>query len=407
MKVVHINTYQNKGAALCARRIHKALSEQGIDSKMLFAEGDRSDEYDVIESGYKWSSFFLIRKVQSFLCKLHLWPSYERIVEQRKKINSNDIKVYYTLPVSTFHRILDHPWLKDADIIHLHWVSNFVDYPTFFKSVNKPIVWTFHDENPGLGGYHYDNVINHAYDKLEKKLVEIKKKAIQNKDDIYLVAISSMMKDFMLNNEALKNKQISIIHNGVDLDTFVSIPKDIARQKIIPGNKDCYVVLFSSWWLMDPRKGITLLIEALEGLNVEKPITLIGLGDNYDTPRSSKINIICPGLISNTKELSLYYSASDLFVLSSFKEAFAQTPLESMACGTPVVAFPCSGAHDLITIENGVVCDDFTVESLKRAIFEAYNKKYDSEIIKEIVKKRFSYDVIAKQYLTLYKSILT
>lgn len=406
MKVVHINTYQNKGAALCARRIHKALCEQGIDSKMLFAEGDRSVEYDVVEPGYKWSSYFFIRKVQTFLCKLHLWPLYERIVKQKKKISSDDIKVYYTLPVSTYHRILDHPWLKDADIIHLHWVSNFVDYPTFFNGIKKPIVWTFHDENPGLGGYHYDNVISHAYDKLEKKLVKIKKQALQNKDNIYLVAISSMMRDFMQNNDILKKKTISIIHNGVDLDTFVSIPKDIARQKIIPGNKDSYVVLFSSWWLMDPRKGITILIEALEGLNVDKPITLIGLGDYYDTPRSSKINIICPGLISNTEDLSLYYSASDLFVLSSFKEAFAQTPLESMACGTPVVAFPCSGARDLITIENGIVCDDFTIESLKKAIFEAYNMEYDRELIKKNVKEKYSYDVIAKQYINLYKTIL-
>ena len=39
MKILHINTAQQGGAALCARRIHEALVKAGEDSKMLFAEG--------------------------------------------------------------------------------------------------------------------------------------------------------------------------------------------------------------------------------------------------------------------------------------------------------------------------------------------------------------------------------
>ena len=77
-----------------------------------------------------------------------------------------------------------------------------------------------------------------------------------------------------------------------------------------------------------------------------------------------------------------------------------------MACGTPVVAFPCSGSHDLINQDNGVVCGDFTVEALIESIKLAMSRTYYPERIREDVINRFSYDKIAKQYLDLYHEVL-
>ena len=93
-------------------------------------------------------------------------------------------------------------------------------------------------------------------------------------------------------------------------------------------------------------------------------------------------------------------------MLPSFQEAFAQTPLEAMACGTPVIAFPCSGTRDLINDDNGIVCDDFTVEALEKGIEMAMKRTYDSNIIVEGLRNRFSYRQIGRQYLSLYQAIL-
>lgn len=71
-----------------------------------------------------------------------------------------------------------------------------------------------------------------------------------------------------------------------------------------------------------------------------------------------------------------------------------------------VVAFPCSGARDLINLDNGIVCDDFTVEALQKGILQAMQKSYDKDTIIRDLRRRFSYDVIARQYLTLYRKIL-
>ena len=111
-------------------------------------------------------------------------------------------------------------------------------------------------------------------------------------------------------------------------------------------------------------------------------------------------------LFRSSDLLSEYYSAADYFVLSSFQEAFAQTPLEALACGTPVIAFPCSGVPDLITHKIGVMSENFTLEALVDAIKKAMNTEYCQDEIRNEVVSRFSYDIIAKQYIDLYNQLL-
>ena len=109
------------------------------------------------------------------------------------------------------------------------------------------------------------------------------------------------------------------------------------------------------------------------------------------------------GAIANPRLLSIAYSAADLFVMPSYQEAFAQTPLEAMACGRPVVAFPCSGTDELINDANGVRCQEFTEESLSAGIMSALSAKYNREAIRQDAIERFNTDKIANQYVDLYK----
>ena len=51
--------------------------------------------------------------------------------------------------------VLQHPVVRDADLINLHWAARFVDFKTFFERCNKPVVWTLHDMNAYTGGCHY------------------------------------------------------------------------------------------------------------------------------------------------------------------------------------------------------------------------------------------------------------
>lgn len=153
------------------------------------------------------------------------------------------------------------------------------------------------------------------------------------------------------------------------------------------------------------RKGLRELIKALEIINLNNcTILCIGAGE---LPVKTKINVIKAGTVNSNRLMSILYSCADYFVMPSYQEGFAQTPMEAMACGTPVIAFPCSGAEELITDACGVISKDFTIEALVCAIRQAMQTTYDRAAVRESVVTRFNYDIIAKKYIHLYETIMS
>lgn len=117
--------------------------------------------------------------------------------------------------------------------MHLHWIGGFVDYESFFRQVKKPLVWTIHDENPGLGGFHYSSWKDKApatFKALDDKLIHIKKEAYEHIASLHLVAISTMMADYFRNNELLRKFPSTIIFNGINDCEFYPVSRDIAKE---------------------------------------------------------------------------------------------------------------------------------------------------------------------------------
>ena len=104
--------------------------------------------------------------------------------------------------------------------------------------------------------------------------------------------------------------------------------------------------------------------------------------------------------------MSIAYSCADYFVMPSMKEAFAQTPIESMACGVPAIVFPVSGTDELITPINGIRTKGFTSKDLEEAITMALSTQYSSKAIRDDMIYRFSPVVIAKKYISFYNNML-
>lgn len=408
MKVVHICTTLEGGAGLVTKRIALSTKAMGVDVRVLVASGKKSELVDVINPVYPWSKIWLIRKIQVLLNIRGVWPKadaiFKKISEEKRK---NLAPVTFTSPITMYRNLITHPWVQEADLIHLHWIGDFIDYKSFFNEVRKPIIWSVHDENPGLGGFHYQMWKDHAtesFKALDDELALIKEKAYGNVKSMTLVAMSTMMKDFFGNSKLLSRFPSVVIHNGIDENSFTQISRLCAREALnIPVNS--VVFLFAAQNIHEDRKGLKELIEALDILKIPNAI-LVCMGSYYEVPTAS-FEIRCEGYVGNNRLQSLYYSAANYFVMPSYQEVFAQVPMEAMACGTPVVAFPCSGASDLIDEENGIVCDDFTVDSLIKGILSAMSNDYCREKIRENIIKRFSYDKIAQQYIELYKIVLS
>ena len=108
-------------------------------------------------------------------------------------------------------------------------------------------------------------------------------------------------------------------------------------------------------------------------------------------------------MIEDMNILSELISSADYFAMPSSHEAFAQSPMEAMACGLPVVAFPVSGTKELINESNGSICSDFTVAALSDGIKQLMSRTYNPTQIRNDVMNRFSPSVIAKQYICYYQ----
>lgn len=412
MKVVHITHDDYQGAGLCVIRIHRALLGIGIDSKVLVAEKQMRDSYvyEVVPSGkYKhWrpNNTFL-RKTLTFLRSIGVFANKkDKAANMLKKVPYIE-NVTWNSPITDYD-LLQNEYVQQADIIHLHWVANFLDYETFFKGINKPVIWTLHDQNIAFGGFHYQIDYDRAYwayKPLEDMYADIKQKAISDCKSLHLIALSSMMEDFLRSKPLLNQYSIDRIYNAVEYERYKPIEKSVARRILnIPGNKK--IVAFCAYRIWDPRKRLIDLVKAIEYLNTEDKYGILCIGGG-GMPCETSVPTYFVGEVQSPELMSMVYSAADYFAMPSMQEVFAQTPMEAMACGLPVVAYPCSGAYDLINEQNGVVCDDFTVQALKDGMIQLERTKYDSQYIRQNMIDNYSPKKIAQQYLEVYKKYST
>jgi glycosyltransferase involved in cell wall biosynthesis len=311
----------------------------------------------------------------------------------------------YSFPLSDYD-LTKHPLVIEADLIHLHWTSGFLDWPSFFKNILKPVILTVHDENLYYGGFHYkkEQIENiRVYRKLEEQLIDIKQRSIRECKNLTIVSISKMMLDLSLSSGIVKNRKHWLINNSVDHCIFKPFDKNFCRN-VFRLPRDKIILIFISYYLKDKNKGLTELVIALNELN-RPDIVLFAVGIGKAEVESS-FEIYYPGAINDPRILTLAYSASDIYIMPSFQEGFAQTPLEAMACGIPVVVFPCSGTEELINEKNGVRADDFTTDSLKSSINLALNTSYNNDWIRNNVISLFGIENTIKQYEEGYQAAI-
>lgn len=411
MKVLHISTIDGGGAGLAAYRLHKALLKEGIDSLMLVAE-KTVDENTIIQAEqspqllYQPPQSYVLRKFEKVMRRRgHFLTRFESVQKEMEKKQNCYPNVFFTSSISTYD-LSTHPLVQEADIIHLHWIQNFLNFDDFFEKVKKPIVWTLHDLNPMFGGFHHVRLRDDYYEAfrhLEDEFYEMKKRALKGKNNVSLVAISSQMHQKILDHEFFEDKPIFDIYNSVDAVKFRILDRQTVRTILgLPSRSK--VVLFVNRNLNDGQKGLSMLVEALGKLK-RKDLLLVCVGSGV-IPYHEYLETRQFLPVSDSIWLSVLYSAADCLALPSYQEAFSQTSLEAMCCGTPVVMTPVSGSDDLIADFNGVRCDDFSIEALAKGISAALEHQYDRERIHDDVVARFGVDTIVKSYLQMYQEVL-
>ena len=143
MKIVHVNFWDKKGgAAIAANRLHKAMINHGIDSKMLVFD----KLYDNDNS---------VTTINTFFNKLIV--SFFNIIESRQLVKFRPFIGNFSIS-SLGLDISKLKIINDADVLYLHWINNnFISISTINKllKLGKPVVWFLHDMWPMTGGCHH------------------------------------------------------------------------------------------------------------------------------------------------------------------------------------------------------------------------------------------------------------
>ena len=161
-----------------------------------------------------------------------------------------------------------------------------------------------------------------------------------------------------------------VLRNGVDLERFQPVPTAEARQRVGGPLTGLRLVCVAA---LVPVKNHNLLLEALCQLP-EWHLDLVGVGGLEDSLRESARQL---GIADRVRflgrvepdELRFHYSAADVSVLASTSEGWPNVLLESMACGTPVVASRVGGIPEVVTTpEAGNLFETCSVPGFVKAL---------------------------------------
>lgn len=414
IKVATISTANKGGAGIAAYRLHQNLNQSGlVHSNFINSFSETSSIKSIIKLKASPSSPLslekkIIKKISNRILSNNLFFESDE-TKLRNKIASFDLNCeFYSIPYSNF-LIEKNEQVVNSDIVHLHWVADFLNYETFFKNINTPIVWTLHDMNPFQGIFHYknDELNNSSVSRINKTVFNEKMNFIHQHKNIHIVCLTQWMYEASINSKTLGNYPHYLIPNGLDFSSFnlQQSPQELkSKYNILNDNK---TLLFISQDITNIRKGIDLLKGALEKLPTLN-LNIITVGNN-EIKLPENFTHIHFNHIDDMNVLNELYTLADLFVLPSREDNLPNVMLESFANGTPVLAFNTGGMKDwIIQNETGILVKDIDSISLAKEITNFANGLYsfDASIIKQYATENFNKDVQTKKYIELYQNIL-
>ena len=414
MKVIQvISADKGGGAARATIDINNALNKAGIISDVLVQEKSSFDNH--IHTTTKT----IIQIIQFFF---RFWFDYVLILFFTKRPRGRFSFPFWGINLS------EESLIKEADIIHLHWINQgYFSIKTFKRlaRLNKPIVWTLHDMWAFTGGCHYSGGCEKFISECKNcpSLIfssenDFSNKIFANKIltykslDLNVVTCSKWLAEEAKKSYLFQNKKITTIPNAIDPGIYKPLDKNIAREKLgLPKNKN--LILFGTMNLKETRKGFVYLKKALKTINNNlKDNTELFVFGSSNAKDLDGINLKASflGRISDTDKLVCCYNAADVFVSPSIEDNLPNTVMESLSCGIPVIAFNIGGMPDMIDHKtNGYLAEPRDHISLAEGILWIIQNQGVKETLSFNARKKvlenFIPEKIADMYLNFYKSL--
>ena len=356
MRIVHLSAADCiGGAARAAFRLHLGLLAAGHDSAMV------------------------VGRKASDLPSVHAVPHGPSLRDKAWDVIALEEIHRNLTPLAGSHfsfartgvDVADHPVVRGADVLHLHWVTEFQSPPTLrrLQAVGMPIVWTLHDERAFTGGCHYTagcagfetdcagcpQIRDNPHEFPAAALAD--QCAALDSARLTVVAPSRWLADCARRSRMFREASVQVIPYGLETEVFAPRERAEARTALnLP--RDGLLVLFGADNPNEKRKGFLLLMDALQRCAGDAEfgrrlrageITLVSFGPPEIAAQFPELRIRTLGYVQSDARMAAAYAAADLFVLSSTEDNLPNTLLEALSCGTPSVAFDMGGAPDAIT----------------------------------------------------------
>lgn len=304
-------------------------------------------------------------------------------------------------------------------IVHAHFFMSGLVALKLRQQLQLPFVVTFH----ALGLVR--RLCQGTHDGFPTERIAIEKRIVREADS--LIALCPQDSTDLITLYQAEPAKMTIIPNGYNPNDFFPVDQTIARQRL---NLDPEKPILLQLGRLVPRKGIDTVIQALAVLRqkhtIDAHLLIVGgesrCADPVLTPEIGRLRQLADDLdvahqitftgSRDRNELRDYYSAADAFVTTPWYEPFGITPLEAMACGTPVVGSAVGGIkHTVLANKTGFLVPpkDPAALAAKLAILLMQNdlRQQFSQAAIRHVQAGYTWEQVARQIADLYDLVTT
>ncbi|MCF6407881.1 glycosyltransferase family 1 protein [Chitinophaga filiformis] len=298
------------------------------------------------------------------------------------------------------------------ELIHANFFMSALVAMELKKELGIPFVVTFH----ALG--HIRRIHQGDNDQFPRERITIEENAV--KEASLIIAECPQDREDLMTYYNASAEKITIIPCGVNTDELYPINKSVARSVLgLPYDEKVLLQLGR----MVPRKGVDNVIMALAKVKCRNAkVRLLIVGGDADTAKElARLKQLAEDLKLSDKvyflgqksrnELKYYYTAADLFITTPWYEPFGITPLEAMACGTPVIGSNVGGIkYSVADGQTGVLVPPKDPEALARKITmllqsPALLREMGNNALRR-VNRLFTWELVARDMQKVYERVI-